>query len=58
MGKYSDSPSQTPYVRPKSAIYTPKRDDQHPRHYYMGVPPPPGSSSNENLFLVPRVFVY
>ena len=26
MGKYSDVPSQTPLVRPKSAIYTPKVD--------------------------------
>ena len=31
--------SQTPQVRPKSAIYTPKRDDEHPRHFYMGFPP-------------------
>ena len=29
MGKYIDFPSQQPYVRPKSAIYTPKRDDEH-----------------------------
>ena len=32
MGKYSDFPSQTPQVRPKSAIYSPKRDDEHARH--------------------------
>ena len=38
MGKYSDFPSQTPLVRTKSAIYTPKRDDEHPRHLFMGVP--------------------
>ena len=31
MGKYSDFPSQTPQVRPKSAIYTPKRDNEHTR---------------------------
>ena len=35
MGKYSDFPSQTPQVRPKSANYTPKRDDEHPCHFYM-----------------------
>ena len=27
-------------MRPKSAIYTTKRDDEHPHHFYMGVPPP------------------
>ena len=37
MGKYSDFPSQTPQVKPNSAIYTPK----HPRYFYMGVTPSP-----------------
>ena len=43
MGKYSNFSSHTPKVRPKSASYhyTPKRDDEHPLHLYMGVPPPP-----------------
>ena len=27
-------------ARPKSAIYTPKRDDEHPLHFHIGVPPP------------------
>ena len=27
-------------MRPKSAIYTTKQDDEHPHHFYMGVPPP------------------
>ena len=27
-------------MRPKSEIYTPKRDDEHPRLFHMGVPPP------------------
>ena len=40
MGKYSDFPSQTSKVRPKSVIYTPKRDDKHPDHFDMGVPTP------------------
>ena len=40
-GKYSNFPSRTPSVRPKSAIHTPKRDDKHPRHFYNGVTPPP-----------------
>ena len=39
MGKYSDFLSQTPYQRPKSVIYTPKRDDEHPCYFYMGIPP-------------------
>ena len=39
MDKYSDFLSQTPEVGPKSAIYRPKRDDKHPCHFYMGVPP-------------------
>ena len=41
MGKDSDFPFQTPQERPKSAIYTPKWDDKHPCHFYMGVPPSP-----------------
>ena len=28
-------------MSPKSTIYTPKRDDEHPRHFHMGFPPPP-----------------
>ena len=31
----------TPSARPKSKIYTPKRDDENPRLFHMGVPPPP-----------------
>ena len=56
MGKYSNFPSQTPQMRPKSAIYTPKRDDEHPRHFYMESPPPPpgqfGQSGLISIFLV------
>ena len=36
----SDFAPQTPLVRPKFEIYTPKRDDEYPRHFYRGVPPP------------------
>ena len=49
MGKYSDFTSQTPLVRTKSAIYTPKRDnetfkkvlrdDEHPCDVNVGVFP-------------------
>ena len=41
MGKYSNFPSQTLKVRPQSAIHTPKRVDEYPRHFYNGVAPPP-----------------
>lgn len=45
VGKFSDFLSQTPQVWPKSAIYvyTPKRDDEHLCHFYMGhgIPPSP-----------------
>ena len=29
---------------PKSGIYTPKRDDEHPHPFHMRSPPPPGRS--------------
>ena len=29
-----------PKVRPKSEIYTPKRDDKHPHLFHMQSPPP------------------
>ena len=28
----------------KPRILTPKRYDNHPSHFYMGVPPPPGAN--------------
>ena len=30
----------------KTAFLTPKRYDEQPRHFYMGVPPPPGLTSS------------
>ena len=38
MSKYSDFPSQTS-LRPKSAIYTLKRDFEHPCYFHTEVPP-------------------
>ena len=38
--KYGGVLPRTPYVRPKSEIYTPKRDDEHPHPFICGVPPP------------------
>ena len=53
MSKYNgvlfSAPYRTEEVRPKSEIYSPKRDDEHPRPFHMGhlaspspPPPPPG----------------
>ena len=39
--KYDGVLPRTPYVRPKSEIYTPKRDDEHPHPFHMRSPPPP-----------------
>ena len=36
MSQYRDSLSQTSYVRPKSAMYTARRDDEHHRYFCMG----------------------
>ena len=41
---------QTLLVRPKSAIYTPKRDDEHPCHFYMKVPPLPHTGNRCTLY--------
>ena len=38
-GKNIGFPSCELLARPKSSIYNPKRDDEHPRHFQMGVPP-------------------
>ena len=40
--KYDGVLPRTPQVRPKSEIYTPKRDDEHPHPFHMRSPPPPG----------------
>ena len=37
--KYDGVLPRTPQVRPKSEIYTPKRDDEHPHPFHMGSPP-------------------
>ena len=31
-------------MRPNSEIHTAKQDDEHPRPFHVGVPPPPGRS--------------
>ena len=36
--KYRGVLPRTPQVRPKSEIYTPKPDDEHPRPFHMGFP--------------------
>ena len=43
MAKYYGVLPRTPKVRPKSEIYTPKRDGEHPHPSHMLSPlPPPG----------------
>ena len=43
--KYDGVLPRTPYVRPKSEIYTPKRDDEHPHPFpyaeFSSSSPPP-----------------
>ena len=38
--KYDGALPRTPWVRPKSKIYTPKRDDEHHHRFDMRIPPP------------------
>ena len=38
--KYDGVLPRTPYVRPKSEIHTPKRDDEHPHPFLMRSPSP------------------
>ena len=38
--KYDGVLPRTPKVRPKSEIYTPKRNDEHPHPFHMRNPPP------------------
>ena len=40
--KYDGVLLRTPQVRPKSEIYTPKRDDEHPHPFHMRSSPPKG----------------
>ena len=52
--------SQIPQVRPKSAIYTSKLDDEHPGHFYMGAPrerAPEGRDLKNNAGLMAMTFV-
>ena len=52
--KYNDDGvlSRTPLVRPKSQIYTPKGDDEHPRTFHMSFPfpPPPPERSGSGVW--------
>ena len=42
---------RTPSVRPKSEIYTPKQDDEHPKPFYMrSASPPPRVTNARALF--------
>ena len=48
MAKYYGVLPRTPKVRPKSEIYTPKRDGEHPHPFHMlsPLPPPRGLNSD------------
>ena len=37
------------WFKHKPTIYTPKRDDEHPCHFYMGVPPRGENSETMNV---------
>ena len=37
------------WLKHKPTIYTPKRDDEHPCHFYMGVPPRGENSETMNV---------
>ena len=51
--KYNGVLPRTPQARPKSEIYcTPKWDDEHPRPFHMGVPPPRVVYLSANLRLI------
>ena len=40
------------FTETKIRIYTPKRDDKHPRPFHMGVtPPPPRKTNSSDTFL-------
>ena len=52
MVKYDGVLPRPPQVRPKSEIYTPKRDDEHLHPFHMRNPPPPGIFT-----LYPNIFI-
>jgi len=49
MAKYNGVLPRTPYARPKSEIYTPKRDDEHPHPFHIGVHPGSHSSKSNQI---------
>ena len=51
MAKYNGVLPRTPYGRPKSEIYTPKRDDEHPCPFHVGKPHPKPPTPHPPAFL-------
>ena len=50
MAKYDGVLPRTPQVRPKSQIYIPEGDNEHPHPFHMPSPPlPPPSGSLSTL---------
>ena len=55
--KNNDILPRTPYARPKSEIYTPKRDDEHPRTFHIGLVPRRRRYLGRNAKLLPTELV-
>ena len=51
--KYDGVLLRTPQLRPKSEIYTPKRDDEHPHPFYMRSPSPGAGQPHQQFPGVP-----
>ena len=56
--KYNGVLPRTPQVRPKSKIYTPKRDNEHPHPFHVDILPPtsgyckdPGKKNHVAIYL-------
>ena len=46
-------------MRPKSEIYTPKQDDEHPKAFYMrGAPPTPSDERSRSIRLLTSYRIY
>ena len=56
--KYDGVLPRTPQVRPKSEIYTPRRDDEHPHPFSMRSLSPRGSTHRNTLFFFYKNIFY
>ena len=59
MAKYISVLPRTSSVRPKSEIYTPEQDDEHPKPFYMRSAPPPSSDErSRSIRLLTSYLIY